>query len=99
MLRSNTQVWLAGGTSTAFSFASNFGAAVADDNGQELVLVGYTAGEVVVGQGTQGLNTRQALPPALASSSCVIENGNLYLFGGYTGTDTLSRLVHRLAGV
>jgi hypothetical protein len=30
---------------------------------------------------------------------CAIENGNLYMIGGYTGSNSVTAAVHRIAGI
>jgi hypothetical protein len=93
-------MWFSGAGSTSFSLASNFGAALATDVGQEQTPSSYTPASVLVDVGGMGgINTRNSNVPAIASSVCAIENGNLYFLGGYTGTATVSRTVHRLPGI
>jgi hypothetical protein len=100
LLRAAVIMWFSGGSSTSFSIANNFGSAVATDAGQEQTPSQYSAGDVLVNVGGMGgINTRSTNVQAIASSVCVIENGNLYFLGGYSGTSSVSRSVHRLPGI
>ncbi len=100
LLRAAVVLWFSGAASTSFSLASNFGAALATDVGQEQTPSAYTPASVLVDvAGMGGINTRNSNVPAIASSVCAIENGNLYFLGGYTGTNSVSRAVHRLPGI
>ncbi len=100
LLRAAVVVWFSGAASTSFSLASNFGAALATDVGQEQTPSAYTPTSLLVNVGGMGgINTRNSNVPAIASSVCAIENGNLYFLGGYTGTSTVTSAVHRLPGI
>lgn len=67
LLRSGTIAWFGGGSSTTFALASNFGAAASTDSGQEVNAMTYK-NVTITSLGVQGLNTRQATPPSIASS-------------------------------
>jgi hypothetical protein len=100
LLRAAVIMWFSGSASTSFSIANNFGMASATDVGQEQTPSQYMSGDVLVNVGGMGgINTRSTNVQAIASSVCVIENGNLYFLGGYTGSNTVSRAVYRLPGV
>lgn len=93
-------MYLGGGTSTSWSASAQFGAASNEDPGQEQTPTSYTPGDLIMNVGGMGgINTRSALPPAIAGAPCVIENGNLYVLGGYSGTNMVTDAVNRLAGI
>ena len=98
-IRAGVQFWFAGAGSS-FSVANAFGAATDNDNGQELDRVAmWSSGEIAFQAVSNGaaLNSLSAAPSAVASSPCVIENGNLYFIGGYSSSVRASS--QRLPGI